>query len=186
MFGGGMRQVGIIAAAGLINALDITNRTIDNFTMVINGAGAAGIACAELLNAMGMPKKNIIMCDTKGVIHRERTDLNQWKSAHAVSTKKRSLSDALKGADVAFGLSVKGAFTKEMMKIMAPNPIVFAMANPDPVITNTTIIGYNIPKSISTFLKNGTVVFVLNSMNSGIWNIHKLIIHPNETCPAIL
>ena len=125
----------IIAAAGLINALDITNRTIDNFTMVINGAGAAGIACAELLNAMGMPKKNIIMCDTKGVIHRERTDLNQWKSAHAVSTKKRSLSEALKGADVAFGLSVKGAFTKEMMKVMAPNPIVFAMANPDPEIT---------------------------------------------------
>ena len=82
-----------------------------------------------------MPKKNIIMCDTKGVIHRDRKDLNQWKSAHAVSTKKRSLAEALKGADVAFGLSVKGAFTKEMMKVMAPNPIVFAMANPDPEIT---------------------------------------------------
>ena len=125
----------IIAAAGLINALDITNRTIDNFTMVVNGAGAAGIACAELLNAMGMPKNNIIMCDTKGVIHRERTNLNQWKSAHAIATKKRSLAEALDGADVAFGLSVKGAFTKEMMKKMAPNPIVFAMANPDPEIT---------------------------------------------------
>ena len=125
----------IIAAAGLINALDITNRTIDNFTMVINGAGAAGIACAELLNAMGIPKNNIIMCDTKGVIHRERTNLNQWKSAHAIATKKRSLAEALDGADVAFGLSVKGAFTKEMMKKMAPNPIVFAMANPDPEIT---------------------------------------------------
>jgi len=125
----------IIAAAGLINALDITNRTIDNFTMVVNGAGAAGIACAELLNAMGMPKNNIIMCDTKGVIHRERTNLNQWKSAHAIATKKRSLAEALDGADVAFGLSVKGAFTKEMMKKMAPKPIVFAMANPDPEIT---------------------------------------------------
>ena len=125
----------IIAAAGLINALDITNRKIDNFTMVINGAGAAGIACAELLNAMGMPKKNIIMCDTKGIIHRERTDLNQWKSAHAITTQKRSLAEALDGADVAFGLSVKGAFTKEMMKGMAANPIVFAMANPDPEIT---------------------------------------------------
>jgi len=125
----------IIAAAGLINALNITNRKIDNFTMVINGAGAAGIACAELLNAMGMPKKNIIMCDTKGIIHRERTDLNQWKSAHAITTQKRSLAEALDGADVAFGLSVKGAFTKEMMKGMASNPIVFAMANPDPEIT---------------------------------------------------
>ena len=125
----------IIAAAGLINALDITNRKIDNFTMVVNGAGAAGIACAELLNAMGMPKKNIIMCDTKGIIHRERTDLNQWKSAHAITTKKRSLAEALDGADVAFGLSVKGAFTKDMMQKMAPNPIVFAMANPNPEIT---------------------------------------------------
>lgn len=125
----------IIAAAGLINALNITNRKIDNFNMVINGAGAAGIACAELLNAMGMPKKNIIMCDTKGIIHRERTDLNQWKSAHAITTQKRSLAEALDGADVAFGLSVKGAFTKEMMKRMAANPIVFAMANPDPEIT---------------------------------------------------
>ena len=125
----------IIAAAGLINALDITNRKIDNFTMVVNGAGAAGIACAELLNALGMPKKNIIMCDTKGIIHRERTDLNQWKSAHAITTTKRSLAEALDGADVAFGLSVKGAFSKEMMKKMAPNPIVFAMANPDPEIT---------------------------------------------------
>ena len=125
----------IIATAGLINALDITGRKINNFSIVINGAGAAGIACVELLNAIGVPKKNIIMCDTKGVIHRERNDLNQWKSAHAVTTKKRTLIEALNGADVAFGLSVKGAFTKEMMKKMAKNPIVFAMANPDPEIT---------------------------------------------------
>ena len=125
----------IIAAAGLINALHITKRKINDFTMVINGAGAAGIACAELLNAMGVPKKNITMCDTKGVIHRERTDLNQWKSAHAITTKKRSLKEALEGADVVFGLSVKGAFSEDMMKKMAKNPIVFAMANPDPEIT---------------------------------------------------
>ena len=109
----------IIAAAGLINALHITKRKINDFTMVINGAGAAGIACAELLNAMGVPKKNITMCDTKGVIHRERTDLNQWKSAHAITTKKRSLKEALEGADVVFGLSVKGAFSQEMMEKMA-------------------------------------------------------------------
>ena len=125
----------IIAAAGLINALHITKRKINDFTMVINGAGAAGIACAELLNAMGVPKKNITMCDTKGVIHRERTDLNLWKSAHAITTIKRSLKEALEGADVVFGLSVKGAFSEDMMKKMAKNPIVFAMANPDPEIT---------------------------------------------------
>jgi len=125
----------IIAAAGLINALDITDRKINDFSIVINGAGAAGIACAELLNAMGVPKKHITMCDSKGVIYRERTNLNQWKSAHAITTKKRTLAEALNGADVVFGLSVKDAFTKDMMKKMAKNPIVFAMANPDPEIT---------------------------------------------------
>ena len=103
--------------------------------MVINGAGAAGIACAELLNAMGVPKNHITMCDSKGVIYRERTDLNQWKSAHAITTKNRTLTEALNGADVVFGLSIKGAFTKDMMKKMAKNPIIFAMANPDPEIT---------------------------------------------------
>jgi len=125
----------IIAAAGLINALDITGRKINDFSMVINGAGAAGIACAELLNAMGVPKNHITMCDSKGVIYRERTDLNQWKSAHAITTKNRTLTEALNGADVVFGLSIKGAFTKDMMKKMAKNPIIFAMANPDPEIT---------------------------------------------------
>jgi len=101
----------IIAAAGLINALDITGRKINDFSMVINGAGAAGIACAELLNAMGVPKNHITMCDSKGVIYRERTDLNQWKSAHAITTKNRTLTEALNGADVVFGLSIKVAFT---------------------------------------------------------------------------
>ncbi len=125
----------IIAAAGLINALDITKRNIKDFKMVINGAGAAGIACVELLKAMGMPSNNAILCDTKGVIYQGRDNLNQWKSAHAVDTKLRTLGEALKDADVAFGLSVKGAFTNEMMKSMAQNPIIFAMANPDPEIT---------------------------------------------------
>ncbi len=125
----------IIAAAGLINALDLTSRDIKNFKMVINGAGAAGIACVELLKAMGMPSNNVKLCDTKGVIYQGRKNLNQWKSAHAIDTNDRTLEDALKDADVAFGLSVKGAFTPKMMQSMAKKPIIFAMANPDPEIT---------------------------------------------------
>ncbi len=124
----------IVATAGLINALTITNRDIKNFKIVVNGAGAAGIACVELLKAMGMPAENAIMCDRKGVISKSRSGLDQWKSAHAVETNCKTLEDALIGADVAYGLSAKGAFTIEMMKSMAKNPIVFAMANPDPEI----------------------------------------------------
>ena len=124
----------IVATAGLLNALTITGKDIKNFKMVVNGAGAAGIACVELLKAMGMPNHNVIMCDRTGVISKDRTDLDQWKSAHAVDTKLKTLSEALKGADVAFGLSAKGAFTKEMMLSMNENPIIFAMANPDPEI----------------------------------------------------
>ncbi len=118
-----------------MNALDLTNRNIKNFKMVINGAGAAGIACVELLKSMGMPSDNAILCDTRGVIYKGRENINQWKSAHAIETKHRTLSDALKGADVVFGLSVKNAFSNEMMKSMSKNPIVFAMANPDPEIS---------------------------------------------------
>jgi len=104
--------------------------------MVVNGAGAASIACIELVKAMGMPHENAILVDTKGVIYQGRTEgMNQWKSAHAVRTKARTLEEAMKGADVFFGLSVKGAVTKEMVKSMAPKPIIFAMANPDPEIT---------------------------------------------------
>ena len=104
--------------------------------MVVNGAGAASIACIELIKAMGMPHENAILCDTKGVIYQGRTEgMNQWKSAHAVRTKARTLAEAMKGADVFFGLSVKGAVTKEMVKSMADKPIIFAMANPDPEIT---------------------------------------------------
>jgi malate dehydrogenase (oxaloacetate-decarboxylating)(NADP+) len=126
----------IIAAAGLINALHLTGRDIKDVKMVVNGAGAAGIACTELVKAMGMRHENVILCDTKGVVYQGRTDgMNQWKSAHAVKTDARTLADALKGADVFFGLSVKGAVTPEMLRSMAANPIVFAMANPDPEIT---------------------------------------------------
>ncbi|MBL8833798.1 MAG: NADP-dependent malic enzyme, partial [Rhodospirillales bacterium] len=126
----------IVAAAGLINSLDLTGRDIRTTRMVINGAGSAGIACAELVKAMGMPHENVILCDTKGVIYQGRADsMNQWKSAHAVPTKARTLAQALEGCDVVFGLSVKGAITQDMVRAMAPKPIIFAMANPDPEIT---------------------------------------------------
>ena len=126
----------IVSAAGLINALHLTGRNIKDIKMVVNGAGAASIACIELVKAMGMPHENAILCDTKGVIYQGRTEgMNQWKSAHAVRTKARTLEEAMKGADVFFGLSVKGAVTKAMVKSMADKPIIFAMANPDPEIT---------------------------------------------------
>ncbi|HWV40076.1 NADP-dependent malic enzyme [Pseudorhodoplanes sp.] len=126
----------IIAAAGLLNALHLTGRDVKTTKLVCNGAGAAGIACLELLEAIGFPKENLILCDTKGVIYQGRTDgMNQWKSAHAVQTKARTLAEALVGADVFFGLSAKGAVTTEMVKSMADKPIIFAMANPDPEIT---------------------------------------------------
>jgi malate dehydrogenase (oxaloacetate-decarboxylating)(NADP+) len=126
----------IIAAAGLINALELTGREIKDTKIVCNGAGAAGIACLELLRAIGFRPENLILCDTKGVIYEGRTDgMNQWKSGYAVKTKARTLAEALVGADVFFGLSVKGAVTKDMVKSMADKPIIFAMANPDPEIT---------------------------------------------------
>ncbi|MDX2082900.1 MAG: NADP-dependent malic enzyme [Rickettsiales bacterium] len=126
----------IISAAGIINALHISGKKFKEIKVVVNGAGAAGIACLELLKAMGLPHENAILCDTKGTIYKGRTEgMNQWKSAHAVNTKARTLADAMKGADVFLGLSVKGAVTKEMVKSMAKNPVIFAMANPDPEIT---------------------------------------------------
>ena len=126
----------IIAAAGLINALHLTGRDLKTTKLVCNGAGAAAIACVELIKAMGFAPENIILCDTKGVIHKDRTEgMNQWKSAHSVTTDRRTLADAVEGADVFFGLSVKGALTERMVASMAPNPIIFAMANPDPEIT---------------------------------------------------
>jgi malate dehydrogenase (oxaloacetate-decarboxylating)(NADP+) len=126
----------IIATAGLINALHITGRDIKNFRLVVNGAGAASIACVELVKSLGVPHENVILADSKGVIYKGRSEgMNQWKSAHAVETKARSLADAIEGADVFFGLSVAGALTPAMVKSMAKNPIIFAMANPDPEIT---------------------------------------------------
>jgi malate dehydrogenase (oxaloacetate-decarboxylating)(NADP+) len=126
----------IIAAAGLINALELTGREIKTTKLVCNGAGSAGIACLELLRAIGFRPENLILCDTKGVIYEGRTEgMNQWKSGFAVKTKARTLTEALAGADVFFGLSVKGAMTQAMVKSMADQPIIFAMANPDPEIT---------------------------------------------------
>ncbi|MFZ1815515.1 MAG: NADP-dependent malic enzyme [Rhizobiaceae bacterium] len=126
----------IIATAGLINAMELTGRDMKNTRLVCNGAGAAGIACVELVKAMGFNPANVILCDTKGPIYKGREDgMNQWKSAHAVETDARTLADAVKGADVFFGLSVKGALTADMVRSMAARPIIFAMANPDPEIT---------------------------------------------------
>ncbi len=126
----------IIATAGLLNSLELTGRKMEDTKIVCNGAGAAGIACLELLRSIGFKPENLILCDTKGVIYKGRTEgMNQWKSAYAVNTKARTLADALVGADVFYGLSAKGAMTKEMVASMAKNPIIFAMANPDPEIT---------------------------------------------------
>ena len=125
----------IITTAALINALDINGKSIDKIKVVVNGAGASAMACANLFKKSGVPQKNITMVDRTGVIFRGRDNLNQWKSAHAIETKDRTLKDAIKGADVFLGLSAKGALTKEMVKTMAKNPIIFACANPDPEIT---------------------------------------------------
>jgi len=126
----------IIVAAGLINALDLTGRRLKDVRMVVNGAGAAAIACADLLVHMGLPRDQITLCDSKGVVYRGRSEgMNQWKSAYAVETKLRKLEDVLSGADVFFGLSTKDVVSEAMVKSMAKRPIVFAMANPDPEIT---------------------------------------------------
>jgi malate dehydrogenase (oxaloacetate-decarboxylating)(NADP+) len=126
----------IIAAAGMINAMLLTGRDIKTTRLVCNGAGAAGIACLDLIKAIGFEPNNVLLCDTKGVVWRGRQEgMNQWKSAHAVDTDRRTLDEAMAGADIFFGLSAKGALTAEMVRSMAPNPIIFAMANPDPEIT---------------------------------------------------
>jgi malate dehydrogenase (oxaloacetate-decarboxylating)(NADP+) len=125
----------IIAAAGLINACELTGRSLKDLRMVVNGAGAAAIACTELIKAMGVPHPNVIMCDRKGVIYQGREGLDQWKSAHAVPTETRTLAEAIVGADVFLGLSAAGALTQDMVRQMADKPIIFAMANPDPEIS---------------------------------------------------
>jgi malate dehydrogenase (oxaloacetate-decarboxylating)(NADP+) len=126
----------VICAAGLINALHLSGKKIEDVKIVLNGAGAAGIACIELLKSMGAKHEHCIVCDTKGVIYQGRTEgMNQWKSAHAIATDLRTLEEAMKGADVFLGVSAKGAVTQEMVSDMAENPVIFAMANPDPEIT---------------------------------------------------
>ena len=126
----------VICAAGLINALHLSGKLIQDVKIVLNGAGAAGIACIELLKSMGAKHNNCVVCDTKGIIYQGRTEgMNQWKSAHAITTPLRTLDEAMVGADVFLGVSVRGAVTSEMVVSMAPNPVIFAMANPDPEIT---------------------------------------------------
>jgi malate dehydrogenase (oxaloacetate-decarboxylating)(NADP+) len=126
----------IISAAGMINAVEIVGKKIENCKIIVNGAGAAGIACANLAITMGIDKNNVILCDTKGVIYKGRTEgMNPYKERLAAITDARTLDEALIGADIFFGVSAKGALTPEMLKTMAKDPIVFAMANPDPEIT---------------------------------------------------
>ncbi|WP_020676338.1 NADP-dependent malic enzyme [Geopsychrobacter electrodiphilus] len=126
----------IISAAGMINACEISGKDITKAKMVVNGAGAAGIACANLAITMGIDKNNVILCDTKGVIYKGRTEgMNAYKERLAAETDERTLEEAMVGADIFFGVSAKGALTAEMVKSMAKDPIIFAMANPDPEIT---------------------------------------------------
>lgn len=126
----------IISAAALINALELVGKKIDQIRMVVNGAGASANSCAKLAIALGVKPENIVMCDSKGVIYKGRIEgMNPYKEVFAKDTPIRTLEEAVKGADVLYGLSVKGAFTKEMVASLAPNPIIFAMANPDPEIT---------------------------------------------------
>lgn len=125
----------IIAAAGLLNALDITGKSIKDVKVAVSGAGSSALSVISLIKAMGLPNENALVCDSKGVLYKGRKDgMNQWRSAHAIDTDKRTLAEAMNGADVAIGLSVAGAISKEMIASMAPNPIIFAMANPDPEI----------------------------------------------------
>ncbi|MGZ5791909.1 MAG: malic enzyme-like NAD(P)-binding protein, partial [Croceibacterium sp.] len=125
----------IITAAGLINACYLTKRDLKDVKIVVNGAGAAAIACTALIKALGVLNDNVIMCDRKGVIYRGRDNVDQWKSAHAIDTDRRTLEEALNGADVFLGLSAAGALKPEWVEKMAKQPIIFAMANPDPEIT---------------------------------------------------
>ncbi|HRW07407.1 MAG TPA: NADP-dependent malic enzyme [Caldilineaceae bacterium] len=126
----------IISGAGLLNAVELVGKKMEEITIVINGAGAAGISCAEFYVALGANKDNIMMCDSRGVIYEGRTEgMNEYKLPWAAETNLRTMEEALVGADVFIGLSVKDCMTREMVRSMADNPIIFAMANPDPEIT---------------------------------------------------
>jgi len=125
----------IITAAGWINALEIAGKKKEDVKIVVNGAGASAIACTKLLESIGAKKENIVMLDTKGVLHKDRTNLNKYKQLFATDRDIHTLEEAMEGADVFIGLSIKNVVSKEMIRSMAKNPIVFAMANPDPEIT---------------------------------------------------
>jgi malate dehydrogenase (oxaloacetate-decarboxylating)(NADP+) len=141
----------IITAAGLINAVFLTKRKMSEVKVVVNGAGAAAISCINLAISLGINKNNVILCDTKGVIYKGRTErMNKWKEEKAADTKYRTLSEALNGADVFLGLSAKGAVTKEMVATMAKSPIIFAMANPDPEITPEDVLSVRDDAIIAT------------------------------------
>ena len=148
----------IITTAALINALDISGKSIKNIKVVVNGAGASAIACTNLFKNSGVLNENITMLDRKGVIYKGRTEgMDQWKSAHAIETKNRTLEDAISGADVFLGLSAKGALKKELVKIMAKNPIIFACANPDPEIT---------PEEIMEVRDDAIIAIIASSLTS--------------------
>lgn len=141
----------IITAAGLINAVHLTGRKMSEIKVVVNGAGAAAMSCIDLAVALGVDHNNVILCDTRGVIYKGRTEgMNKWKEARAADTKLRTLEEAMNGADVFLGLSVKGAVDKSMVKSMAKQPIVFAMANPDPEITPEDILSVRDDAIIAT------------------------------------
>jgi malate dehydrogenase (oxaloacetate-decarboxylating)(NADP+) len=126
----------IICTAGILNACEIAGKKLADLKVVVNGAGAAGIACLELLKDLGVKHNNVILCDSRGVVYKGRKEgMNPWKEKHAVETQARTLADAMVGADTFLGLSVKGAVSKDMVKSMAKSPLIFAMANPDPEIT---------------------------------------------------
>jgi malate dehydrogenase (oxaloacetate-decarboxylating)(NADP+) len=139
----------IIAAAGLLNALDITGKSIKEIKVAVSGAGSSALSVIGLIKAMGLPHENAIVCDSKGVLHKGR-QLDQWRSAHAVETDKRTLAEAMDGADVFIGLSVAGAATQAMVKSMAKNPIIFAMANPTPEISPEEIVAVRSDAIIAT------------------------------------
>ena len=124
----------IISAAGLLNALEIQGKKIEDAKLVVNGAGAAAVSCTRLYIALGIRKENVVMCDSKGVLNKKRTNLNPQKLEFATDRDIDTLAEAMKDADVFLGLSVKDVVTTEMVQSMAPNPIVFALANPDPEI----------------------------------------------------
>ena len=122
----------IITTAGLMNVLELTGKKVEHIKIVVNGAGAAGISCAKMYRKLGVG--NIVMCDSKGVISNARTDLNKYKAEFAIDTEDKTLSEAIVGADMFLGLSVAGALSKEMVATMAPEPVIFALANPTPEI----------------------------------------------------